>query len=73
MNGDICPCCGQSVTRRALGTVGKRICSLCNGRIRKHDKWEFGPDTRPRHKNCSRPDGKSHEQPMALPLHVEHT
>ncbi len=65
---NVCPCCGQSVAQRALGTTGKRICSLCNRKIGRHGKWGFGPDGRPRHKDCSMPDGKPREETMSLEL-----
>jgi hypothetical protein len=37
--------------------AGHRICSVCDCRIRRHDRWYFGADRRPRHNDCDAPSG----------------
>lgn len=44
---DACPTCGQPWPSR-----GKRLCSLCRRPIGRTEKWRFGPDSRPEHRNC---------------------
>jgi len=48
-----CPTCGQIWP----SARGKRMCSGCRKQIRRHDKWYFGADGRPRHKDCEHPEG----------------
>lgn len=57
MNPSICPTCGHALVR-GIG-AGHRVCSLCGKRLRKRDKWRFGSDLRPQHKDCSRPTGSA--------------
>lgn len=40
----------------------KRCCSLCHMGIKVTDKWKFGDDDRPQHKNCADPKYESLEQ-----------
>lgn len=48
-----CPTCGQLLPNAR----GKRMCAACGKQIVRHDKWFFGGDGRPRHKDCSNPAG----------------
>ena len=65
---DICPTCGQSTVKRSPHRTGKRWCSLCDRKIGRYDKWEHGPDDRPRHKNCEHPTGIPIPETMHLPI-----
>lgn len=53
----ICPTCGNLYAMRPIQPLGKRVCSLCGGRIKKRHRWEFGPDSRARHRDCKNPTG----------------
>jgi hypothetical protein len=37
--------------------AGHRVCSICDCRIRRHDRWHFGADRKPRHNDCNAPAG----------------
>jgi hypothetical protein len=65
---DTCPTCGQSTVKRSPHRKGKRICSLCDLKIGRYHKWEFGEDDRPRHKDCKQPTGIPTLETMHLPL-----
>jgi hypothetical protein len=57
MNPDICPYCSKPL-HVGVQQAGKRICSLCGGRIKKTHKWQIGSDGRLEHKSCKNPTGK---------------
>jgi hypothetical protein len=65
---DTCPTCGQPVSQPIRRQRGKRICSLCNGKIGRFHKWQFGEDSRPQHKDCSVPTGTPVAETMNLPI-----
>jgi len=58
VNGDLCPACNRPLRELTLQPRGKRRCSACGLKVGRFDKWEFGPDGRPRHKDCQNPTGK---------------
>jgi hypothetical protein len=50
--------CRKLEAKEQVGTTaGRRICSVCDCRIRRHDRWHFGGDRRPRHNDCNAPAG----------------
>ncbi|HEX5426605.1 MAG TPA: hypothetical protein VFW94_23860 [Candidatus Acidoferrales bacterium] len=57
MSTPICPVCRRPLWGSYSQPAGKRICSLCGKRMRKHDKYSHGADGRPRHRDCERPTG----------------
>lgn len=65
-NPDVCPTCGHALGR-GVG-AGKRFCSLCGLRMKKRDKWRFGADGRPQHKDCSQPTGAPPIEALTLEL-----
>lgn len=48
--GQRCLACGQVVPPPA-----GRTCCDCHRPIGRHDKWRFGPEGKPVHKDCSNP------------------
>lgn len=50
----VCPACLRELPQ----PEGRRICSACNQAIRRHDRWQFGSDGRPKHKDCTNPEGQ---------------
>jgi hypothetical protein len=57
MTPDLCPYC-QKPLRVGIQQAGRRICSLCNGKIGKRHKWRIGSDGRLEHKSCKNPTGQ---------------
>lgn len=56
MTPDICPYC-QKTLSVGVQQAGKRICSLCGGKIKSVHKWRIGSDGRLQHKSCKNPTG----------------
>jgi len=53
----VCTACGQTIPQAER----RRICSQCNGPIKKRHRWRFGTDGRPRHNECEHPEGMPSE------------
>jgi hypothetical protein len=57
MTPDICPYCQKSL-HVGIQPAGRRICSLCGGKIGKRHKYRIGSDGRLVHKSCTNPTGQ---------------
>jgi hypothetical protein len=58
MTPDLCPYC-QRPLRVGTQEAGRRICSLCGGRIGKRHKYRIGSDGRLIHRDCKNPTGNT--------------
>ena len=57
MTPDLCPFCGKPL-HVGVQQAGKRICSLCGGKIKKPHKYRIGSDGRLQHRDCHNPTGQ---------------
>jgi hypothetical protein len=48
--GERCLMCGQ-----VIGVPSGRVCGDCHKPIARHDRWYFGPEGKPVHRDCSNP------------------
>ncbi len=53
---DTCPLCGKMLLNpRGVQRAGKRICSLCGGKIKKNHRWQIGSTGLLEHRDCTNP------------------
>lgn len=57
MTPDLCLYCSKTL-RVGIQQAGKRLCSLCGGKIGKRHKYRIGSDGRLVHRDCNCPTGK---------------
>ena len=57
MTPDLCPLCGKQLLN-GYQEAGKRICSLCHGRIKKNHRWRIGNNGLLEHRDCHNPTGQ---------------
>jgi hypothetical protein len=58
MTPEMCPLCKRLMDLRSLQPAGKRICSLCYGRIKKNHRWHIGSTGLLEHRDCKNPTGQ---------------
>ena len=63
MNPELCPLCSKPLLNpHGIQQAGRRICSLCGGKIRKTHKWTIGSTGLLEHRDCANPTGSKNTE-----------